>query len=102
MRASLGSRRKWAAWDSVAILGGGKQDMKNPSADSTERSLPQWASSVLVCPYCKGALSNIGGMLSCIQCRTAGKIESGIVRFPALAEDPSVIWYKAVGGTRFH
>jgi SAM-dependent methyltransferase len=70
--------------------------------DPSELSLPPWALTVLICPCCRGAFSFVESSLRCKQCGTTGKWQSGILRFPVTTADPSVIWYKAVDGTRFH
>ena len=64
--------------------------------------LPPWAFEILRCPTTGGRLRLDKDHLLRADDSEAGLVDGGIVRFPINSPDESIIFYKRVGGARFH
>jgi ubiquinone/menaquinone biosynthesis C-methylase UbiE len=66
------------------------------------RSLPCWAYEILVSPQTRSPLSERQGRLIAPDGEVAGTIVEGIACFPSPTPDPSIEFYRDVGGARFY
>jgi SAM-dependent methyltransferase len=64
--------------------------------------LPSWTSEVLCCPATRGQLELRNNSLMRDDGTTLAYIDRGVIRLPVSIADPSITFYRSVGGSHFH
>src|SRR5882762_751032 len=67
-----------------------------------EATIPGWAEAILQCPVSGHPLRRDGSRLMTADGTLRASIVDGVVRVVVPGEDPSIRFYRSVGGAHFH